>query len=168
MSEVVHFRGKLQEVIAKDNESMQDVAKRILDEALVEKKDYHEDYIECLLDTSYKNVKGYYSEYVLINERLYKVIDCESIDPDDDIIKAEVNPDKTISFEVKYYNGGCGFDEAVEEAVNKIDKKEFVVKMKDGTEKKVLAPNELGAKLVALYGEDKMKEILNIEQRSKG
>lgn len=120
MSEVVHFRGKIEEVKAHDNESMEDVAKRLLAENNIEMKDYYDSAIECLESESYSATKGYYGEYILINERLYKVVECQDIDPDEDIIRAEKNPDGTINFEVKYYNGGCGFSEAVEEAVNKI------------------------------------------------
>lgn len=44
-----------------------------------------------------------------------------SIDPDDDIFNATQNLDGTIDFHVMYYNGGCSFNEAIEEAISNME-----------------------------------------------
>jgi len=45
--------------------------------------------------------------YVIVNE---KDLDCE------DIFHLAENPDGSFNYILKYYNGGCGFDEAIETA----------------------------------------------------
>ncbi len=41
----------------------------------------------------------------------------EEVDDYDDIYTSTKNKDGTINFEVKYYNGGCGLNEAIDEAI---------------------------------------------------
>ena len=36
----------------------------------------------------------------------------------DDILRANRNDDGTVDFEIKYYNGGMGFREAIEESLS--------------------------------------------------
>lgn len=61
----------------------------------------------------------FYKEYSLIDGVIYQ-IEQEDFDEYDDIMNAHKNHDGSIDFEVKYYNGGCSFDEAIECAVNKL------------------------------------------------
>ena len=42
----------------------------------------------------------------------------ERINPYEDIMLATKNEDGSYDFEVKYYNGGCGFGEAIETAIS--------------------------------------------------
>ena len=51
-----------------------------------------------------------------INGEVYSV-DRDAVDQENDIYSSIKNDDGTISFEVKYYNGGCGFGEALETAL---------------------------------------------------
>jgi len=60
-----------------------------------------------------------YRKYVFYNNSYYK-IEYLSVDPDEDIFEATKNADGTISFVTKYYNGGCSFNEAIEEALKKL------------------------------------------------
>ena len=53
---------------------------------------------------------------VEIDSEVY-TIDRNYVDQDCDIFTSTKNADGTISFEVKYYNGGCGFGEAIEDAL---------------------------------------------------
>lgn len=49
---------------------------------------------------------------VEIDGLVYEVEEVK-IDPYDDIFESSKNEDGSINFEVKYYNGGCGFNEAI-------------------------------------------------------
>lgn len=61
-------------------------------------------------------------QYVITEDKIYGVLKSEEIDPNYDIFKASRNEDGTINFEVKYYNGGCGFGEAIGRALKKMEK----------------------------------------------
>lgn len=62
-----------------------------------------------------------YKEYVVIDGAIYKA-DYREIDDYDDILNASKNEDGTYDFEVKYYNGGCGFNEAIDIAIDRLTK----------------------------------------------
>ena len=56
-------------------------------------------------------------EYAVINGVLYKVEDASI---EEGTCTATENADGSISYTLHYYNGGCGFNEALEDAVNEI------------------------------------------------
>lgn len=60
-----------------------------------------------------------YREYFITDNMVYKA-EYEKKDASADIFKATKNEDGTINFETKFYNGGCSFNEALEEALKKI------------------------------------------------
>lgn len=62
------------------------------------------------------DIYDHYYEAVEINGIVYTV-EKEDYEPNEDIFTSTENKDGTINFEVKYYNGGCGFNEAIEEAI---------------------------------------------------
>jgi hypothetical protein len=110
MSETEHNIGKLKPMGMVGG--VEATAKRIL-KAEGWASDY-DTYAEALEDYGYR-------EYVLHNEVIYKVIENNEPNPYDDIFRASRNDDGTINFETKYYNGGCGFCEALVEALNNLD-----------------------------------------------
>lgn len=57
-----------------------------------------------------------YKEYEMINGELYQVVDYNESGAED-IFKATDNGDGTYDFTLSYYNGGCCFSEAIEEAM---------------------------------------------------
>ena len=61
-----------------------------------------------------------YEDYIVFRDQLFKVIYVKHVDDEYDIFKAKVNLDNTVNFEVKYYNGGCSFEEAVNNALENI------------------------------------------------
>jgi hypothetical protein len=67
-------------------------------------------YEETLLDNGY-------SEYVIINGVIYEVEDYEL---EGDIYEAIRMDDGTYQYVVSYYNGGCSFGMAVEQALNNV------------------------------------------------
>lgn len=111
MSETVHYRGTLTEVEKLENEILEKQCMRLLNN--VELPSCYDSYQEMLEDE-------YYNHYVVHDDILYS-INKKSIDLDQDIFNSHKNEDGSINFEVRYYNGGCGFDEAIEEALNNME-----------------------------------------------
>lgn len=109
MSDYEHWKGTLKEIeIPKEFDSWEKQVEYL------QSQGYHfED-----LDLEDKWYSGGDSDCVLVNDKWYKVTK-EERDIDDDIIEAEQNGD-FIRFELRYYNGGCCFSEALEEAVKKL------------------------------------------------
>lgn len=111
MSEVDYYKGKLIPVSVLIGESLEETCKRIIGN--VELEDYYDTYQEKLISDY-----DYYEKYVIYNGILYSV-EKKSLDPEESVFIASRNDDGTINFEVRYYNGGCSFDEAVGYALAK-------------------------------------------------
>jgi len=107
MSETVHYKGTLTEVYRLENETLEEQCKRVL---WVEEfnDDYYDSFQEMLLDQSYER-------YIVHNDILYSVTRQE-LNTEDSLFNMSKNEDGDFDFEVRYYNGGCGFDEAIERA----------------------------------------------------
>lgn len=104
MSETVHYKGKLKKVERINNEILEDQCKRLLNN--IELDSFYDSYAEMLIDE-------YYDRYIIHNKELYAIEEKEYIDPDCDVFNSQKINDEVIQFEVKYYNGGCGFSEAI-------------------------------------------------------
>ena len=115
MSETVHYRGIATKIEQPNDKTLIDVAKDILKERNKEIADYYNDAIDCLCDI-------YYHEFFYHpkTQALYK-LDNNEYEPNEDIIRAEQKENGTIEYELKYYNGGAGFEECIEEAFDKLD-----------------------------------------------
>lgn len=111
MSDYEHHYGKLTPIEHQTNLSTQEVAKTILNLNKIP-LDADEDFITQLNDELY-------GKFICIKDKIYKIDDKEH-DSSDDIIRASLHSDNSITYEVRYYNGGCGFGEALEEALKKI------------------------------------------------
>lgn len=111
MSETVYYKGILKPVDMLIGEGIEERCKRIIGN--VELEDYYESYQEKLMDDY-----DYYEKYVIHNGILYSV-EKQNFDPEESIFIANRNDDGTINFEVRYYNGGCSFDEAIDYALSK-------------------------------------------------
>lgn len=114
MSETVHYRGTATEVKVPKGKALLEVVESILKERGVQIKPYHSDALECLID-------NFYYEYFYLDSKniLYKITK-EDVSTDGDIIHAEIDEKGFIKYELKYYNGGAGFQECLEEAITKI------------------------------------------------
>lgn len=110
MSDTVHYKGVLKKVDALKGESLEDQCKRLL--KAVELPSYCDTYEELFNDT-------FYQEMTIQNGNIYRV-EKEEVDPDEGLFNANVDENGDIAFEVRYYNGGCSFDEAIESAVDKL------------------------------------------------
>lgn len=112
MSETVHYKGVLRKTERFEGENLEEQCKRLLGNK--ELPSYFDNYEEWLLD-------NYYKTMTIQNGVIYEVEKIE-VDADSDIFNATLKENGEVEFEVRYYNGGCGFDEAIEEAVKNIDK----------------------------------------------
>ncbi len=113
MSETVHYRGKLTEIKPTATRTTEFIARRILiEDRGLEKSTFYETYLEALCDELY-------DEYYSHKGKLYKITK-EDVGIDDDIITARQNEDGTIDYELRYYNGGAGFGECMDEALDNI------------------------------------------------
>lgn len=113
MSDMVHYKGTLTIVEKLEGETLEEQCKRIL--GSVELKKYCKSYVEMLLGESYR-------QYIIYQNDLYEVFNITDIDPHDSIFIAHKIDDKLINYEVRYYNGGCDFNEAIETALENMYK----------------------------------------------
>lgn len=102
MSETNHYKGKLKP-------TGKDVVTYVEGHQI---PDYYDDEQEYFDDALCGSAVFYEGQVYEIDRDEYE--DC------DDIFEASKNDDGTINFHVKYYNGGCGFSEALEYATDKI------------------------------------------------
>jgi hypothetical protein len=75
----------------------------------LEVDDYFENAQEALEDHFYEKV-------AVIENQVYEVTDMKDMQYDD-VFESNKNEDGSIDIHVKYYNGGCGFSEAIEYAL---------------------------------------------------
>jgi hypothetical protein len=115
MSETVHYKGRVIRV-AEGLESSREYAAKVLDDRNKTVSDYYNGHpISCLCDI-------YEEEFFFHQQKknLYKIYSKESIESNDEIITAKVINKVVIDYELRYYNGGAGFEECLEEALNKL------------------------------------------------
>jgi len=108
MSDTVHYKGKLQEIIKLGNETLEEQCKRILDKEL---DDDYISYQEYLLDECYQ-------KYIVHDNILYSV-EKQNVAQDQDIFNISYSGCCSFNFEVRYYNDSCSFDEAIEHAFDR-------------------------------------------------
>lgn len=118
MSEDVIYKGQLIEV-EKEEENINQKVWNILDDEqrvkILKNPDYYDNVLEIL------HVFDLYKKYVICNDKLYKIKECTKEDSND-IFYAKKDSEENIDFIVKFYNGGCSFNEAVEEALKDMEK----------------------------------------------
>ena len=104
MSDYKHWVGKLVKVDKSAEEILAELYPNV---------EYGDGYTakEALRDEGYEG-------FVIISGDVYSVVKQEK-DPYDDILNARHEHDGTISFEVKYYNGGGRFSDAIAETFKK-------------------------------------------------
>ena len=110
MSETVHYKGVLRKVERQEGETLEEQCKRLLDNKDI--PSYYDSYEECFSDECY-------DKFTIYNGIIYN-IEKEDVGTDEDIFNAKIEDNGEISFEVRYYNGGCGLEEAIEEALKNI------------------------------------------------
>lgn len=111
MGTTVHYEGKL--VKLKDGGNIERLATRLLNNNDIERDD------ECY-DTALDQLVDECDNYVLVDDVIWEVVDKTERDPDDNIFEAFEGSDGVIRFNVRYYNSGYGFSEAIEEALQNL------------------------------------------------
>lgn len=115
MSETVHYKGTAKPVKLLPNQTQEEFAETYLLMAGKTKlQDYYKSWVEYLADEFYDDFF-----YHAGTKTLYKITKVGH-DLDEEIIRAEKLPNGTIEYELRYYNGGAGFSECLEEAMDKI------------------------------------------------
>lgn len=117
MSKTVHYKGIAKEIKSGGRKKLIQAAEEILKLKNKEVSDYYEDALECLI-YDFEDEFFYHRK----TKKLYAITKKE-LEPYDDIISAEIKPNGTIEYELKYYNGGAGFHECMEEAFDKLNSK---------------------------------------------
>lgn len=99
MSQTELHIGKLRKVELEQNQSLEDFYKEKL-----------------------KNIgiDEFYEKYFVINNVIWEIFDHEEKDDSDDIYELKPNEDGTLSFIMKFYNGGTCLSECIEEELKKL------------------------------------------------
>jgi len=118
MSETVHYKGIAKKVITPEGKTINEFSAEILKERNIKIDDYYENEMACLADWCYDSYFYHKKSNTLFE------ITRESHEPNDDIIRAEFDRNGNINYELRYYNGGAGFEECLEEALDKLLKDE--------------------------------------------
>lgn len=121
MSETKHYRGKLFRVQHKKNETLQDVAKKILDKTKINISEsdfnyYKGDYVKILCDI--KN-----DDFIEIDGHLFSII-AHEIDPYSYILDFDIDETTrgAYDFECRFHNGGTCLREMLEEGYKRLHK----------------------------------------------
>ena len=104
--------GKVRLVEKLEDETLEEQCKRLLNDIPLNK--WCDTYKEMIYD---------YDNYAICNGNIYEIIKNKDY-CGEDIFIANKNKDGTISFTLNYYNGGCGFCEALEKAIKNMRSEE--------------------------------------------
>jgi hypothetical protein len=113
MSETKYLTGTLTPIVLNENETLEERAEKICKEADWEPYD-DESWLDVIKDDGYR-------AYFVFNNSIYG-IEYDEHEDNEDIFDASKNEDGIIDFTLKYYNGGCGFNEALEYAISDLEK----------------------------------------------
>lgn len=92
--------------------TIEETCKKICDDNEWEFDDYYDSWQDVFTDRGDE-------KYCIIKSKVYK-IEAESFTYED-IYKASLNTDGSYSIILKYYNGGCSFNDAATEALNNLE-----------------------------------------------
>ncbi len=115
MSQTELHIGKLRKIELKQNQSLEDFCKnkfetlRLIKELPITK----DSWVEYFKDE-------FYEKYFVINNVIWEIFDHEEKDDSDDIYELKPNEDGTLSFIMKFYNGGTCLSECIEEELKKL------------------------------------------------
>lgn len=116
MSQTVHYKGKAN-LVDLNGLTNEEFAEKFIKAQGRVKPSYSDSSLEYLTDR-WGDLFFFYPR----NQFLYEIT-LETINEDEEIIKAEFDSaSEGINYELRYYNGGAGFEECLEEAFDKIIK----------------------------------------------
>lgn len=120
MSETVHYQGKVREVLPLEGKTLEETAQTICEKLDIPLSDYTKRWKDG--SWVFELSDNQYDKFVMVGDKLYEILEKKDVDPDSDIIRAEDIGNNEFTFELRYYNGGAGFDECLEEAIKKLGK----------------------------------------------
>lgn len=97
--------------------SCENYVKKYLSKGEEEYPEYFESFLEYFLDKYYRDF--FYDKKT---DTLYRIED-KNYDPSGDIIEAKRLDSNNIEYILQYYNGGARFEECLEEALDKLNKR---------------------------------------------
>lgn len=114
MSETVHYKGTATKIYHLGKTVEQMAQKIMLEKGNNRLPIWASNWLEYLCDE-------FYEEYFYHpdSQSLFKITKTEH-EPDGEIIVAKAIKKDTYEYELRYYNGGAGFSECLEEALNKV------------------------------------------------
>lgn len=119
MSETKHYIGKIKPLHLWPHETLEDQCRKIAnDNNYSELPSGYESWEELI---AYE----LYDTYVVVHGKIYEIIEKKDIRYDFNVFHAHSNNDGTISYEVVYYNGGYAFGDAIEEALDNMNKRDI-------------------------------------------
>lgn len=112
MSQMVRYKGKVQKVEKLEEETLEQQCQRLIGGELEEHFDSWEEKLNWEHDEKYVICKGEIYEFIALKQE----------DTEFNIFEAHENNDGTFGIHVMYYNGSCGLSEAIERAIDGINK----------------------------------------------
>ena len=106
--------GKLRKIELKLDQSLEDFYKEKLKEiGITELRKYDNDWEDAFKDE-------FNEKYFIVNNIIWEAFEHEEKDDSDDIYELKSNEDGTLSFIMKFYNGGTCLSECIEEELEKL------------------------------------------------
>ena len=118
MSEMEAHVGKLRKIRRNEGQSVEDWCREKCEDKGVPSMlpELYDSWKETLLYHL-----DFYEKLFFVNDEIWEVFDHIDLD-DDDIYEMRPNPDGTISFVMRFYNGGTCLSECIEEGLEKLNK----------------------------------------------
>ncbi len=114
MSDMEHHVGKLRKITINPGHTVEDWAReKCQSNGFHEKAPYNWTWWDQLWD-------HYPNKYFKANEEVWEAIEHRELDASDDIYELTPNEDGTVSFVMRFYNGGTCFSESIEEGLKKL------------------------------------------------
>lgn len=118
MSDMETHCGKLRKVQFAEGQTLEDWCKVKCEElGCTEKESYNSTWREQLAEESRH-------KYFFTDDEVWEAVEHKKIDDDGDIYFLQPNPDGTITFVYRFYNGGTCLEECLEEDLVKLKKKQ--------------------------------------------
>jgi hypothetical protein len=115
MSKTELHIGKLRKVELKPDQSLENFYKEKLKEiGITELRKYDNDWEDAFKDE-------FQEKYFIVNDVIWEAFEHDEKDDSDDIYELKPNPDGTLSFIMKFYNGGTCLSECIEEELEKLN-----------------------------------------------
>ena len=114
MSEMVRHVGKLREIIL-ENESISDWIEGMCTALCV--KDNGDGLLDALNEFYYDRGENHCYKYIIIDGRLFELINDKKEDYENDIEFLSPNSDGTYDYVMQYYNGGACLSDMIEGAI---------------------------------------------------